>query len=168
MGFTMWDALNLAVSAHYGQTDKLGKPYIHHVLAVAEGVVSFGEEATIVALLHDVVEDTEVTFEYLTKAGVRESAVESIRLLTKQKGQPLEEYLRAITRDHTAVLVKIADNAHNTRPDRVAAITDTATQERLAKKYTLGREILWSVAFKNEIRRIIRVVNPTLESLLEE
>lgn len=168
MGFTMWDALNLAVSAHYGQTDKLGKPYIHHVLAVAEGVVGFGEEATIVALLHDVVEDTDVTLEYLAEAGVKASAVEAIRLLTKQPGVPLEVYLKGITQNHTAVLVKIADNAHNTRPDRVAAITDPKTRERLAKKYTLGREILWSVAFKQEIRQIIRVVNPTLENLLEE
>lgn len=166
--FTMWDALRLAMSAHDGQVDKLGAPYINHVTAVARGVAAFGEQMAIVALLHDVVEDTDLTLQDLRRAGVRIESLISIQLLTKSPGQQLRPYLEAITLNRTALLVKISDNAHNTLPERVAAIEDEAVRKRLSRKYALGRDILWNAAPKEEVRQILRVVNPSLEPLLEE
>jgi (p)ppGpp synthase/HD superfamily hydrolase len=163
----MWDALNLAMNAHQGQVDKLGVPYIKHVVEVARGVTSFGEDAIITALLHDVVEDTYVGLGDLAEAGAPPHIQRAVFLLTKPKGGSLEGYLKALTDDHLATLVKISDNAHNSLPERAAAIQDDATRERLARKYALGREILWKAVPASEIRQIIRVVNPTLESLLE-
>jgi (p)ppGpp synthase/HD superfamily hydrolase len=164
----MWDALRLAMNAHDGQVDKLGKPYINHVTAVARGVAGFGEQATIVGLLHDVVEDTSITIQDLRRAGVRVDALASIQLLTKSRGRDLRHYLEAITRNQMALWVKISDNAHNTLPERVAAIEDEATRLRLERKYALGREILWKAAPQEQIRQILRAVNPSLEALLEE
>lgn len=164
----MWDALNLAMNAHQGQVDKIGEPYVNHVVAVARGVAPFGEEAIITALLHDVVEDTDITFPDLYQAGVSAESLRAIRLLTKRKGQHNEDYLTAITGDPLATWVKISDNAHNSLPARALAIEDEQTRERLARKYARAREILWKAAPRNEIRQILRVVNPTLENLLEE
>lgn len=165
--FSMWDALALAQNAHSGQVDKLGKPYIEHVTTVARGVLQFGEQPTIVALLHDVVEDSSITIGDLRRAGVRGDSLLSIRLLTKRKDQPLRGYLEAITHNRVATLVKVSDNAHNTVPERVEAIQDEATRQRLAAKYALGREILWKALPREEIRQILRVVNPSLVALLE-
>jgi (p)ppGpp synthase/HD superfamily hydrolase len=165
--FSMWNAMEMACNAHQGQVDKIGKPYIGHVITVARGVSTFGEQAIIAGLLHDIVEDTGTTFVDLHRAGCRADTLASIRLLTKRKGQPLREYLTALAQDRTATLVKIADNAHNTLPERMVAIQDEATRERLAKKYAQGREILWNAVSKSDVQQILRVVNPSLEDLLE-
>ena len=85
-------AIKVAAEAHAGQVDKGGKPYINHPQAVADSLTS--TEYKIVAYLHDVCEDTSITFADLKDMGFTYRIVNSIRLLTKTDELTYEEYLR--------------------------------------------------------------------------
>lgn len=104
-------ALTLAKSAHSGQTDKGGQPYILHPIAVAELVDTEAEKT--VALLHDVVEDTPVTLEELQKQGFPEAVVAAIDVLTKRPGVDYRDYIQLVKQNQLALTVKIADMTHN-------------------------------------------------------
>ncbi len=121
-------ALQLAYQAHHGQTDKSGLPYIHHPLHLAEQMPD--EISTIVALLHDVLEDTSMTAEDLLHAGIPAAAVETIRHLTHRPEIPYLDYIRALRSDPIAVRVKLADLAHNSDLSRLETITPKDLQRR--------------------------------------
>ena len=128
-------ALMIAIQAHSGQTDKQGKPYILHPLAVASQLDSL--ELKTIALLHDTIEDSWVSKEFLLENGIPEELVEVIALLTKPKDMPYEDYLRRVKANPMALAVKKADLAHNTSPERAAGLND----HRRAK-YELAKRIL--------------------------
>ncbi|NCC44716.1 MAG: HD domain-containing protein, partial [Clostridia bacterium] len=111
-------ALRIAAGAHEGQVDKGGHPYIGHPLAVAQKVN--GIEEKIAALLHDVVEDTEVTIEELGRE-FPEEIVKAVDLLTKKKepGFSQQKYLEAIRANPLARNVKLADLEHNMDINRI-------------------------------------------------
>ncbi|SHV28159.1 HD domain-containing protein [Mycobacteroides abscessus] len=127
-------ARRLAEQAHTGQTDKAGEPYIGHVIRVAASVVPQEPIYIAAALLHDVVEDSEVTLDDLAVQGFPIAVVTAVGLLTRQKNVPSEEYYRLIRNDPIALAVKLSDIADNTDPDRLARL-DTLTRERLVTKY---------------------------------
>ncbi|MFI2733667.1 HD domain-containing protein [Streptomyces sp. NPDC018711] len=154
----------LADRAHAGQVDKTGAPYVAHVRAVAAGLEALGPHLAMAGLLHDVIEDTEWTPERLRAAGVPSEVVALVEAVTNHPDTTYEEKLRLIARNPDATLVKIADNAHNSRPDRAAALPPDQ-RERLAAKYRAARAVLWPAADPGDIARILRVVNP---DLLEE
>lgn len=104
-------AIKVATEAHAGQVDKGGKPYINHPQAVAASLTN--TEYKIVAYLHDVCEDTSITFDDLIDMGFTYRIVNSIRLLTKTDELTYEEYLRRIRMDSCARAVKMADLKHN-------------------------------------------------------
>lgn len=104
-------AIKVATEAHVGQVDKGGKPYINHPQAVAASLTN--TEYKIVAYLHDVCEDTSITFDDLKDMGFTYRIVNSIRLLTKTDELTYEEYLRRLRMDSCARAVKIADLKHN-------------------------------------------------------
>ena len=139
MSFTVDDAIHLARTAHEGQVDKSGHPYIGHPLRVM-GRVS-GEHARMAAVLHDVVEDTSVTADDLLAAGCPPEVVRTVLALTHEEGEPQEQYLARVLADPVAVAVKRADIADNTSPHRLAAL-DQATRDRLRAKYARALEIL--------------------------
>lgn len=128
-------ALMVAVQAHSGQTDKQGKPYILHPLAVASQLDSL--ELKTIALLHDTIEDSWVTKEFLLRNGIPVELVEVIALLTKPKDMPYEDYLRRVKTNPMALAVKKADLAHNTSSERAEGLND----HRKAK-YELAKRIL--------------------------
>lgn len=128
-------ALMIAIQAHSGQTDKQGKPYILHPLAVASQLDSL--ELKTIALLHDTIEDSWVSKEFLLENGIPEELVEVIALLTKPKDIPYEDYLRRVKENPMALAVKKADLAHNTSPERAEGLND----HRRAK-YELAKRIL--------------------------
>jgi len=144
-----------------GQADKIGVPYIEHVRAVAAGLVPFGDELVMAGLLHDVIEDTDWTAEKLLVAGVPARVVEIVEAVTNQPGVPYEEKILRITKDRAATLVKISDNAHNSRPDRAAQLP-LDKRERLAVKYHRARAALWPAASQADVESIVRIVNPDL------
>ncbi|MFF4161533.1 HD domain-containing protein [Streptomyces sp. NPDC001678] len=157
----------LAGRAHAGQVDKVGVPYIEHVHAVAAGLAPFGDELVMAGLLHDILEDTDWTAEQLLETGVPARVVEIVQAVTNQAGMPYEEKVRRITADPQATLVKIADNAHNSHPDRAAQLP-ADKRERLATKYHAARAALWPAADRRDIETIVRIVNPALLVELEE
>ena len=129
-------AMNLAYTAHHGQFDKGGVPYIFHPIHLAERMDD--EISTCVALLHDTVEDTDVTLEQLAGEFPRE-VVDAVRLLTHPEGVEYFEYVRAIRQNSIAVKVKLADLAHNGDPKR---ISNQGNAEKRRAKYAAARKIL--------------------------
>ena len=138
----------LATSAHAGQVDKAGAPYITHPERVAARVAGGtptgthdDAEAVAVAWLHDVVEDTAVTAADLAAAGFPGTVVAAVLALTRAPGEDPDGYYARVAADPLALRVKRADIADNTDPARVAAL-DPATRERLAAKYAHALAVL--------------------------
>lgn len=125
-------AMNIAYNAHMNQFDKAGVPYIYHPTHLAEQMDT--ETECIVALLHDVVEDTEVTFQELEKDFSKE-VIESIRLLTHGDDVNYMEYIKELSQNPIAKKVKIADLLHNSDETRLEKITikDVARREKYKK-----------------------------------
>jgi hypothetical protein len=115
-------ALQIAVQAHAGQKDKSGAAYIFHPLRVMTRCTN--PNARIVALLHDVVEDTATTFEDLEAAGFSPQVLATLRLVTHAKSVPYEEYIGSLMADPIAVEVKIADLEDNSDIRRLREIGD--------------------------------------------
>ncbi len=136
----VYKAMHIAYNAHHGQLDKSGAPYIFHPIHLAEQMED--EFTCCAALLHDVVEDTDVTLEDLRK-DFPEGIVEAVRLLTHEKGVPDVEYLTAIKANPIALKVKLADNAHNA--DQTRCCGTEVSEEKMAYwrvKYAKARAIL--------------------------
>ncbi|TFD25504.1 bifunctional (p)ppGpp synthetase/guanosine-3',5'-bis(diphosphate) 3'-pyrophosphohydrolase [Cryobacterium lyxosi] len=133
------DAITLARTAHAGQVDKLGVAYIYHPLAVMQRVS--GTDAKIVAVLHDVVEDTEVTLDDLRSRGFSKDIVEAVDAVTKVKGEPLDESMARVKANPLALIVKKADISHNADPARQKGLSDES-RVRLTGKYEKSARLL--------------------------
>lgn len=127
-------ALKVATEAHKGQKDKGGRDYINHPLTVASMCES--DEEKIVALLHDVIEDTDVALEDLKKYGFSSRILEAIDCITKRPGVSYDEYLRKVKNNELARKVKIADMTHNSDISRILEPTnkDYARVEKYKEK----------------------------------
>ncbi len=109
-------ALIIAYNAHHQQYDKSGLPYIHHPLCLAEQMDT--EEECIVALLHDVVEDSDVTFNNLTPL-FSDDVIQALQLLTHDDSIEYLDYVRKLKRNPIAKKVKLADLKHNSDMSRI-------------------------------------------------
>lgn len=114
-------AMIIAFNAHMGQLDKSGVPYIYHPIHLAEQMQT--EEECIVALLHDTVEDTEITFEELEK-NFSSRIIEALKLLTHDKSVPYMDYVRLLKSNLIAKNVKLADLRHNSDETRLDQQTE--------------------------------------------
>ncbi len=123
-------ALKLCFEAHKDQVDKCGMPYVFHPFHVAEQMKD--ELTTVVALLHDVVEDTGYTLDDLRGMGFPEEALDALRLLTHDPSVPYMDYVAAIKPNQVASAVKLADLNHNSDLSRLDTI-DEKTLERVQK-----------------------------------
>ena len=124
-------ALSIAKKAHAGQVDKAGIDYIQHPLYVASQVTTEQEKA--VALLHDVLEDSDITAADLLAYGLPNEVVTAVQTLTKKKGQSYQDYLEKVKSNNLARVVKLADLKHNSDLSRLKSVSDT-DRERV-KKY---------------------------------
>ena len=131
-------ALSIARKAHEGQLDKAGVDYIEHPIYVASQVDT--EEEKAVALLHDVIEDSPVSAEELLQAGLPETVVTAVQVLTKKKEQDYQTYLENVKKNPLARVVKLADLKHNSDLSRLSSITEK-DRERL-KKYKKAIDFL--------------------------
>lgn len=125
-------ALKLCFEAHKEQLDKSGMPYVFHPFHLAEQMQD--EETTIVALLHDVIEDTEYTLDDLCEMGFDDRILAAINLMTHKDGVPYMEYVEKIKANPIAKTVKLADLRHNSDLTRLDVVTPR-DQER-ADKYS--------------------------------
>lgn len=132
--------LVLATNAHAGQTDKAGKPYILHCLKVMHYLESEDEELQCIALGHDLVEDTDVTYAELERLGFSDRVIEGIRCLTKQRGQEYYEYKEQVFSNRDAMLVKLCDLRHNSDIRRLKGVTEKDIA-RIKKYHTFYLEI---------------------------
>ena len=114
-------AMTIAYRAHHGQVDKGGMPYIFHPYHLAEQMED--EISCCAALLHDVVEDTDVTLEDLAKEFPPE-VIGLLNLLTHREEVPYADYVRAIRANPIAVKIKLADIAHNSDQSRCPGLTE--------------------------------------------
>ena len=128
----------IAFEAHRDQLDKTGLPYIHHPLHLAAQMTD--EVTTCVALLHDVVEDSDMTFEELEKLGFGGEIIDALRLLTHADDVPYMDYVREIKKNPVAAAVKRADLMHNSDMTRLDVVTEKDLQR--AEKYKKALEIL--------------------------
>jgi len=131
-------AMKLAYTAHHGQVDKSGIPYIFHPYHLAEQMDD--EYSTCVALLHDIVEDTDVTLEELT-AIFPKDVTDAVALMTHKDGELYLEYVKRISTNPIAKKVKLADLRHNTDETRLEN-ADEATVAYYREKYRKAFEIL--------------------------
>jgi (p)ppGpp synthase/HD superfamily hydrolase len=130
--FTLDDAIQLARRAHEGQLDKSGRPYIAHPLRVMGHVRD--EHERMAAVLHDVVEDTDVTLDDLAALDCPPDVLAAVAAISKHPGEAQSDYLARVMANPIALTVKRADIADNMSADRMGRL-DTATQERLTAKY---------------------------------
>lgn len=135
-------ALKLCFEAHRDQTDKSGMPYVFHPFHLAEQMDT--EESTTVALLHDVVEDTDYTLEDLKAMGFPNNVIDALALMTHNPRVPYMEYVKAISANSLATKVKLADLRHNSDLSRLDSVDEKALSR--VKKYAAAIELLESVA----------------------
>lgn len=131
-------AVNLMFEAHKEQRDKSGLPYVFHPFHLAEQMED--ETTTVVALLHDVVEDSDYTLDDLRLMGFSEEVCEAVDLMTHREGVPYMEYVRRIKTNPVAVKVKLADLRHNSDMTRMEAPTERDLQR--AEKYREAMRLL--------------------------
>ena len=133
-------AMKLAYKAHHGQFDYNGIPYIFHPIHLAEQMDD--EISCCAALLHDVVEDTDITMEELSREFPPE-VIDAVKLLTHDDTTPYFDYVRAIKANPIARKIKLADIAHNS--DQSRCVGSDLPEEKLAfwkEKYAKATKIL--------------------------
>lgn len=117
-------AMRIAFEAHKEQTDKNGIPYIYHPIHLAEQMSD--EVSTCVALLHDVVEDTDLNWEQLEAEGFTPEILAALRLLTHEEQVPYMDYIADMKQNDLAVTVKLADLRHNSDLTRLDEVDEKA------------------------------------------
>ena len=131
-------ALKLCFEAHKEQVDKSGMPYVFHPFHLAEQMQT--EETTVVALLHDLVEDTDYTIDDLTSMGFSKTVTDAIALMTHADGVAYMDYVREIKNNPIAKVVKLADLKHNADLTRLDVVDEKALRRR--EKYLKAIELL--------------------------
>jgi (p)ppGpp synthase/HD superfamily hydrolase len=140
---TLETALRIAAEAHEGQTDKQGEPYITHPLRVMARVEDRGPEARIVALLHDVIEDSNLSADDLRAAGFSDTVVDAVLRLTHREGEPYAAYVVRCAGSPIAKAVKMADLEDNARPSRALLRPDRIEPDmQRLRKYFLSYKYL--------------------------
>lgn len=132
--------LVLATTKFDGVFDKGGNPYILHCLKVMYYIKSDDEELQCIALGHDLVEDTDVTYVQLRLLGFTERVIEGIRAMTKVPGETHEEYVAKVKSNPDAIRVKLADLRHNSDIRRLKGVTEKDIK-RIAKYHAMYLEL---------------------------
>lgn len=155
------NALRFAAEKHKGQFRIGGAEYITHPMAVAEIVKrqGYGIDVQIAALFHDLLEDTNAKESEILFYGNAE-ILKAVKLLTKQKGYDMAEYVTGIRQNEMAFAVKAADRLHNLR---CALVTDT----EFKRKY-IFETVDWYLDFSPEIPKAVKALAQSLDTPLAE
>lgn len=128
-------AKTIAKVAHNGQVDKAGRPYIEHPLTVADMLNEPDEK--VVALLHDVLEDSDFTADDLHKMEFPQDVIDAVCALTRESEESRRNYIRRVKENPLATRVKLADLRHNMDLSRLPSVSDGDLErtERYKKEY---------------------------------
>ena len=154
-------AMRIAFDAHKEQTDKTGMPYIFHPFHLAAQMDT--EEEIIVALLHDVIEDSDTTLDELRSCGFSEQVISALSVLTHTNDVPYSRYILTIkySSNPIAVKVKLADLRHNSDETRLDTVDEKA-RERI-RKYNKaigvlsGTDDYWTYYFDDDTGALVRM-----------
>lgn len=133
-------ALQIACQAHAGQVDKAGQPYILHPIRLA---LNFKHETLqIIALLHDVVEDSDVSLQHLSEIGFDEEIIKAIDALTKRDDEKYEDFIDRVSKNSLATQVKLSDLKDNMDVTRLKHLNekDFERLQRYQKAYAFLSE----------------------------
>lgn len=154
---TLEDAIALALEKFRGVQDKDGQPYILHLLRVMMNVEQ--PEARIVGVLHDIVEDTQVTLTDLRKLGFSTSILEGVEFITHLSGISYCDYVIRLRSNEIARACKIADLNDNYRLDRVAYRDGyTESDAKRLQRYVLSYQFLRDKIDETTYRRLMQAV----------
>lgn len=117
-------AMHIAAREHLHITDKGGNAYILHAMRIAMRLRTNDEELMSIAIMHDVIEDSKVTFEDLREYGFSERVIDALKLLTHMKGLSYDDYIDAMKDNRDALLVKREDLRDNSDITRLKGISD--------------------------------------------
>ena len=131
-------AMRIAYDAHQGQFDKCGVPYVFHPVHLAEQMTT--EKTCCAALLHDVLEDTDITADQLREMGMPIDVVFAVQLLTHGPDVDYMDYVRGIKPNAIAKAVKLADLEHNSDLSRLDRVTGDDMER--SRKYAEAKRIL--------------------------
>lgn len=135
----LYKSLEIMTKVFENKCDKGGIPYSVHLLKVYSGVSDYKEKCC--ALLHDIIEDTNVTYDDLREVGIDEEVIEILIILTKTKGEDYSKYIDRIIDSGNihALNIKLVDLAHNMEVGRIKNPT-VNDYERINKRYLPARE----------------------------
>jgi (p)ppGpp synthase/HD superfamily hydrolase len=128
-----------AAQKHYGQRDKSGVPYILHPIEVMCSVKTIEEK--IVAICHDLIEDTDATLDDLRLLNVPEKLIEAIDHISKREDEKYSEFIERVSENDISIKVKVADIENNTRHDRIEKL-DVVVVNRMMRKYERALDVL--------------------------
>jgi hypothetical protein len=153
---TLETAIRIAVAAHVGQKEKGGAAYITHPLRLMAAMDC--EEAKIVAVLHDVIEDTTVTIEDLRREGFGEDVLTAVAIVTHRRHEPYADYVVRCKGNPVARQVKLADLVDNSRLDRCILRVDRVARD-LARmhRYLLSYKFLTDQLSESAYRTLMPV-----------
>lgn len=143
MHMNLTRAIHIASEVHKEQKDKVGKPYITHVMRVMERCKT--EEEKIVAILHDVVEDTSTSLDDLRKEGFSEKILAAVEAITQNNGESKTAYIRRVKKNPLAIRVKLNDLEDNMDIRRLPKITDKDLK-RLKRYLRIYKQLLNEVS----------------------
>lgn len=145
-------AIDIATKAHDGQVDKAGQPYIGHPLRVM--AMGTTEEEKIVGVLHDVVEDSDWTFDRLTAEGFSAEVIDALKCVTKlSESEPYDKFIQRVKANPLAVKVKINDLTDNMDTRRLAYISEKDVK-RLRKYLKAYKQLLGEPTYSVEACRM--------------
>ncbi len=133
-------AIGIALQSHKGQKDRAGFPYILHPLAVM-GMVT-GADEKIIAVLHDVIEDTSITLKDLEKYEMPDFIIEAVDAISRREDESYKDYIKRCGENPMARHVKLADLDHNTSEDRIKNIKESAIKRYKESKLYLKKKEL--------------------------
>ena len=143
-------AFAIAVKAHQGTDRVSGEPYINHPLRVAKRLQDngFNEEVVMVALLHDVVEDSEFTLADLRRYGFNKRIVSGVDSVTKRNGENYQDAIVRAGKHPIGRLVKLSDNLDNSSESQIAPLPPERRARAIAK-YTPARLFIINAIMDN-------------------
>lgn len=141
-------AMKLCFEAHKDQVDKAGIPYVFHPTSLAERFEDGQEAETCVALLHDVLEDTDYTVDDIRAAGMNEEVIEALLLLNHNPKVEYMDYVRHLSKNNIARHVKIYDLQHNSNLSRLEKVAKKDLKR--VEKYKEALRILFEVEESSE------------------